>query len=111
MYQHLVDKLPTRSGWEDVHKVSIWDGRGNCETFTQAEVSTEADDCVQVKLHVNRLRDSDDLPEDVRGFELFASMDENATETHGQATIAGQQRQGNFRILTIPDAGPAIFTP
>lgn len=99
------------SMWDQAHKVTIWDGRGTCHTFTSAYVKDQDDkDHVKVKILRKRLADSP-LPSDLNGWELFASMDDECDETYGQATINSSSNVGRHKIVTIPDGGPKIFTP
>jgi len=102
------------SEWEPVHKCSLWDGHGTCETFSlgywKKVENDNKPDYYKVKLHRKRIDDAG-LPNDLAGWELFASKDQNVDGSIGQATIEKDWNRGRHRVLKVPATDAALFYP
>lgn len=112
--KHPMDMSDYTTNWNPVHKLSVWDGRGTCETFSKAYYQ-EVDDVVKLKIHMKTVAESD-LPSNLTQWEAFASVDEDCDETF-EGEITTTKSRGRHKIVTIPNkqslgpAGPAQLHP
>jgi len=110
MYQDI--GMANLSGnWKNGHKCSLWDGRGNCETFDlvyykrQTRSST---DYYKIKLVAHQVRESG-LPGDLSGWRCFVTKDGDAEETIGDYPVSKDWQRGRHRVLKLPLSGPSAL--
>jgi len=98
-------------GWETGYKCSLWDGRGNCETFDLVywkKKTPSSGDYYKVKLHSQRVREAG-LPGDLSGWRCLVSADANSNETIGDYPVGKDWQRGRHRILKLPLTGPSAL--